>query len=82
MEMTEEEARLRNDLIEHLLERPFKPFTMWMRDGTRHDIVRRLQAAIGMTRGRIVNEAMTDGTNFHIRDVQSISPQDQSCSRR
>ena len=70
--LSAEEARVREDLILHLLRRPFAPFTIAMRDGRRYEIVRRLQAGVGETRGYLVNADETQGTNFHVRDIGAI----------
>jgi hypothetical protein len=70
--MTDEQSKVREDLIYHLNRSPFAPFIIEMTDGQLFEIVRRMQAGIGSTKGRVVSADGKSGRDFHIRDIRCI----------
>jgi hypothetical protein len=70
--MTDEQTKMREDLVAHLDRSPFAPFSIQMTDGTKFEIVRRFQAAVGNTKGTVVSADESISRNFHIRDILGI----------
>lgn len=70
--MTDEQEKVREELVAHLNRTPFSPFVIEMNDGSSFEIVRRWQAAIGMTKGTVISADDKINRNFHIREIRSI----------
>jgi hypothetical protein len=70
--MTLEQEKTREDLIAHLNRSPFAPFTIGMTDGSTFEIIRRYQAAIGLTKGTVVSADGKTSRNFHVREILNV----------
>ncbi len=70
--MTPEQERTRELLAHYLNESPFGPFAINFNDGARFEIVRRLQAGIGLTKGLVVSSDRKVRRNFHVSEIRSI----------
>ena len=70
--MTETERARRDEIVSHVKQDPFVPFSIMMVDGTRHDVVRRFQVAVGLRTGYIAPATGNGGSDFWVRDVRAV----------
>jgi hypothetical protein len=70
--MTEQEEKMRKDLVTQLNQSPFEAFAIHFTDGVKFDVVRPFQAGIGLSKGLVMSSDLKTHRNFHLRDIRII----------
>ena len=63
---------IRKSLSEHLLSDPFMPFSIFMADGVRLDVIRQFQAAVGKTTFLVVEPEGNVAKQLRLANVCAV----------
>jgi hypothetical protein len=72
LRLSDRELAVREQLKRHLSHRPFAPFAIVFAGGSRFEVTRILQAAVGQSRGMVVSSDGKHRREFHVGDIQAF----------